>query len=183
MTPIAGFPGYFITPSGEVHSVLSHGPAVSRINNKNRTLARRKWAGYWTVSLQKGRKAVQKWVHRLVAEAFIPNPMNKPQVNHKDGNPSNSDVSNLEWVTASENHIHRCKVLGRYPKTQTNPPYGERHGLSKLKEKDVRQIYKLLDEGITQTDIGRLYKVHKSNISYIARGVTWPHLYKNRKKP
>ncbi len=57
----------------------------------------------------------QKWffIHRLVAQSFIPNPQNKPTVNHIDGNQHNNDISNLEWATHSEQQLHSHRVLGR----------------------------------------------------------------------
>lgn len=65
--------------------------------------------GYLNVCLRKDGKARVLKVHRLVAEAFLPNPGNKPQVNHKDGDKTNNCVQNLEWATASENVQHAVR--------------------------------------------------------------------------
>lgn len=62
--------------------------------------------GYVTVKLTYEKKTKGYKVHRLVAIAFIPNPLNKPEVNHKDGNKRNNTVDNLEWVTRLENVQH-----------------------------------------------------------------------------
>lgn len=69
--------------------------------------------GYMITCLCVNRKSKTVVVHRLVAQAFIPNPENKPQVNHIDGKKANNVVSNLEWNTASENGLHSFKYLGR----------------------------------------------------------------------
>ncbi len=85
---------------------------VTSLNYKNTGIAKALsqatgTSGYKYVSTPKGRRKSQNHlVHRLVAIAFIPNPDNKKYVNHRDGNKNNNDISNLEWVTASENTIH-----------------------------------------------------------------------------
>lgn len=77
--------------------------------------------GYQRIGFTKN--SIKKFyrVHRLVAQAFIPNPDNKPFVNHKDGVRDNNVVDNLEWCTISENEQHKYEVLGyEYPKGENN---------------------------------------------------------------
>lgn len=71
-----------------------------------------KKSGYVDICLQKKGKRKYTHLHQIVARAFIPNPDNKPQVNHIDGNKQNNAVDNLEWNTASENLRHKFRVLG-----------------------------------------------------------------------
>lgn len=77
--------------------------------------------GYYRVTLARSGKKKQVYLHRLVATHFIPNPENKPQVNHKDGDKLNNSIDNLEWVTAQENTIHA------YKKGLIKPVSGEDH--------------------------------------------------------
>lgn len=65
---------------------------------------------YKFIPLCKNGTVKPQMIHRIVATAFIPNPENKPQVNHIDGNKKNNRVDNLEWVTQSENMIHAAKI-------------------------------------------------------------------------
>lgn len=99
--PIECYDGYYITSWGRVYSENISGFLKPFITGK----------GYLKVDLHKDGKRTHKKVHRLVAEAFVPNPANKPQVNHKDGNKQNNSYTNLEWVTNQENVIHAQKML------------------------------------------------------------------------
>lgn len=96
---VKGYEGlYEVSNTGYVKSFQFKKPFIKKFN-KNRQ-------GYLSVALCKDNNIKLVKVHRVVAEAFIPNPDNKPQVNHKDGNKANNRVENLEWVTASENIKH-----------------------------------------------------------------------------
>lgn len=93
----------------------------------NRILKGRKdKGGYLLVNLYKNKVSYTKAIHRLVAQAFIPNPDNKPQVNHIDENKTNNMVSNLEWMTAKENTNHGTRnERASIPIIATNLKTGE----------------------------------------------------------
>ncbi len=93
---IAGFPGYVINEQGQIFTDAEK--EVQLFDNRR---------GYLVVSLKgPDGKRVRRRVHRLVAEAFIPNPKGLPVVNHKDGNKHNNRLDNLEWVSYRENTSH-----------------------------------------------------------------------------
>ncbi len=113
------------------------------------------------------------FVHRIVAEHFIPNPENKPEVNHIDGNPLNNHVSNLEWVTRSENMLHAVKT--GLKKIQT----GVQCANSKLSERLVLEIF---NSTLPVKELSKKYQVAQSSIYRIKSGRDWSHLTGMKKK-
>ena len=112
---VKGYEGvYRVSSFGRVRSL----DRVSSIGRKlkGKVLKQKVTKGYNMVSLSKDGNPKGKTVSRLVAKTFIPNPENKPEVNHIDENKQNNHVDNLEWVTAKENANHgtRKERIGKY---------------------------------------------------------------------
>lgn len=108
---------YQISNKGEVLSLDYNGSK----NNPKLLVPKKNNKGYLWVELLKDGKKRQFLIHRLVAQAFIPNPNNYPIVNHKDENPLNNTVTNLEWCTYKYNNsysanLHPERPIGRKPK-------------------------------------------------------------------
>lgn len=100
--PIKNFSRYEISNIGNVRVILTGLQLKQQIRSRD--------CNYYHVLLvSDDGKRIHKNTHRLVAEAFIANPLNKPCVNHIDGNKHNNNINNLEWVTRSENDIHAFK--------------------------------------------------------------------------
>ena len=118
--------------------------------------------GYYTVNLCKYNKCISFRIHRLVGFAFIPNPEDKPEINHKNGIKTDNRVENLEWVTYKENQIHASDVLGlnlynRKPVAQYN-----RNGV-------------LLNSFKSATDAARSINGDARNVSGICLGIGKTH--------
>ena len=88
-----------------LYSIDIFGNVINIETNKEVKQQKNKF-GYMNVSLYRDGKQKQYKVHRLIAKAFIPNPQNKEQVNHIDGNKTHNVVWNLEWTTSKENNVH-----------------------------------------------------------------------------
>ena len=129
---IPNFKGlYQITPKGEVRSVKR------KIGNRTyggKILKQVKDNKYFVVSLSKGNQKKNYAVHRLVAITYIPNPNNFPVVNHKDENPSNNCVDNLEWCTNEYNLQYGTSIERR---AQTHTGMKHRFGAHILQRKPI----------------------------------------------
>lgn len=153
---------YAVNEIGEVWSFAKGGKLLKPMRVAKRTIHQR-------VMLYKNGNRKQHLIHRLVAKAFISNPDNLPFINHKDCNPQNNHVSNLEWCSAQQNSIHA------YQNGRWTPPNqkGENNANSKLTEKDVIEIRKLYGEVKNCAEIARRFSVNPKTINMIVRGTRW----------
>lgn len=126
--------------------------------------------GYLALRFCKNHNYKTKKVHRLVAKAFIENPNNYPQVNHKDGNKTNNTVPNLEWCTPAMNVRHA------FDNNLRKVGYGESAPRSKLKLKDVIMIKTLSAQINNKAELGRKLGVTKYAIYSILKGETWKNV-------
>jgi hypothetical protein len=123
--------------------------------------------GYCSVDLWNHNCMKRLKVHRMVAMAYLSNPDNKPQVNHKDGNKENNSVDNLEWCTAKENSAHA------YKKGLSVSVKGERHGRVKLTDLEA---YFIRYGGLSNNEAAKEFGVSPRLVRAIKAGHLWKHL-------
>ena len=150
---------YVINPDGSIFSLI-----------RNKYLSSWKHrGGYRLIGLNNYSGRTYFYVHRLVAETFLPKIEGKDFVNHKDGNKSNNHVSNLEWVTKSENSKHSFEIG-----TQDNK--GENHPMSLLNEQKVIEIRSKFNLGFKRKELAEMYGVKRSTVEKIINRKLWKHI-------
>lgn len=161
LAPIPNKDGYYADVYGNVY------------NSKGKKLAPIKRGKYLAYDLPlKGDAHGIILAHRAVCSAFIPNPENKPEVNHKDGNKYNNNISNLEWVSRSENQKHRYTCLG-------HNHIGENNTMTKLTAQDIIDIIDMRYNNKTLKEIAKSKNVSITTISTIINRKSWVHVSYN----
>ena len=155
------------------YSVSESGDIFSKKTNKILKPYKQKSTGYYTVNLYNNRKRETVLIHRIVAKVYIPNPENKPNVNHIDFDPSNNAVHNLEWVTQKENvaHTHKHKRNANFE--------GERSSNSKLTDKEAYEIKFRFTKFTTNKELSEIYGVGEETVRKIRKGLRWKHIIFN----
>ena len=150
---------YHVDENGNVYGVKGNLLALQVCKKK----------GYLTVKISYFNDGVKrKKVHRLVAEAYIPNPENFPVVNHKDGNKSNNCVDNLEWTTIEYNTWHAANIL----KAQK----GDKATNLTINEKIAIKVCEMLENNMKNMDIADQLGIPRNIIRDIRTRKTWTHI-------
>lgn len=152
--------------------IRSDGKVFSSNHMKDGYLKERKLCnianGYLSVHISVLNKSYTLLVHRLVAGAFIPNPLNKPEVNHKDGDKTNNKIINLEWATEKENINHA------YDTGLIKIRFGEKSNNPCITKKQAKKICKYLEENkLTYKEIAQQVGCTKSIVKNIKERLAW----------
>ncbi len=161
---ISDYPDYKIDSMG---NVFSH-----KYNRIKQMIPQKATAGYHYVTLCKDGKRRNRFIHRLIAQEYIPNPLNKQEVNHINGNKLDNRIENLEWVTPSENIKHAIK-LGLLVCSERSKQLLRDRSIKKTKDVITGNVYDSLknaciDLGINySTQLHRMSKGVQSRLQYI----------------
>lgn len=154
--PVKGYENYFVSDLGRVKT------KQGRYKKINYGICK-----YGYLDLWKDNKSKRFRVHRLVAEQFVPNPYNKEQVNHIDGNKKNNQANNLEWVTPKENIQHAIN------NNLSSIKFGSRNHSAKLTESDVLYIRDVAKKTKTVRELAEQFNVSTTNIYNIINNKKW----------
>jgi len=167
---IEGFPGYWVTPGGEVWSTGRHGR--NQPSGPMKLSACIGKIGYRTFCIYSNNKINRLYVHRIIAQAFIQNPNNFPLVCHRNDIKTDNRIENLYWGTHSNNRVDACNN-GHWKPTSRK---GEQSSSAKLKEIDVLNIRALNSHGFRQGYIAKMYGISQPHVSSICVRRTWRHI-------
>lgn len=162
LKPIPGYEDrYSITDCGDVYSQYSD------IFLKQSYAG----AGYKIIFFYTNGKNKGLYIHRLVASAFVNNPLSKPEVNHIDGDKENNHFSNLEWVTKKENAAHAIKSgLRSASAPEANLFKKGQNKVRGMSDHEVREIRELRNYGYQIVEIAKIYSISSRHAGRIANG-------------
>lgn len=134
MKHITGYDNYTIDKDGVITNTRTGRNLTPCINKDN---------GYLQVDLWAKNKGTKFYVHRLIAQAFIDNPLNLPEVNHIDSVRTNNKLNNLEWVTSKKNSLHAVKA-------------GRRDHVARMSKQDIEKAFDLVMKGNSYKEVSKI---------------------------
>lgn len=162
--PIPGYVGHYaVSVHGAVKN-LQTGQVLTRYTGKT---------GYPVVHLWMGNKYKTKYLHRLIAEIFLPKVEGKTQINHLDGDKTNNALANLEWSDQTRNARHAVEI--------GLTPVGSKRRTSKLNEAQAMAIFNLAHEGhLPRKEIASKFNISVTQVHQIKNKKEWKHIHQQK---